>query len=156
MNANNRRWLADQIIKAEQLLVTDQLRLAENPDSLSAKLAVESIQANIADLKKQLQEANGDSADRDTAFSDLPHYCVCYDKPADEGCLCETLERGLRLYCSRDDMRPMTPEERRLLINEADWFGEGYYSTDELQVMTDKQLAAATLSAWSMYIDSHF
>ena len=153
---NNRRWLADQIIKAEKLLISDQVRLAKNPDSLSAKLAIASTQAHIADLKGQLQEANVGAADRKTAFSDLPCRCVCYDEPVDGGCLCGTLERALRLYSSCDDMRPMTQEERKLLINEADWFGEGHYSTSELQVMTDKQLAAATLSSWKMYIDSHF
>lgn len=153
---NNRRWLADQIIKAEQLLIFDQRKLTENPDSLSAQLAAQSTQAHITDLKKQLQEANGDSADRDTAFSDLPCHCVCYAEPVDGGCVCGTLERGLRLYSSCDDMRPMTPEERKLLINEADWYGEGHYSTEELQAMTDRQLAGATLSAWKMYNDSHF
>ena len=65
---NNRRWLADQIIKAEQLLISDQRKLTENPDSLSAQLAAQSTQAHITDLKKQLQEANGDSADRDRFF----------------------------------------------------------------------------------------
>lgn len=67
-------------------------------------------------------------------------------------CVCSEKEIAVRQYAGGGTPpRPLTAEERRLLVSDADWAGEGHYSRDELEAMSDQDLASATLNAWRMY-----
>lgn len=87
-------------------------------------------------------------------FSDISF--VCCRGPVDPGCVCTRDESTLRRYAAGETLRAMTSDERKWCIDEADWAGEGYYKSEELEAMSDKDLAHAVLNAWHMYVQSHF
>jgi hypothetical protein len=92
-----------------------------------------------------------------TLFEDIPFQCCTFTPAlAAEQCVCNREEHALRRYSAGHNIRPMTPEEREWCVYEADRAGEGYYNEDELEKMSDKELAYAVLNAWKMYVDSHF
>jgi len=87
-------------------------------------------------------------------FADIP--MVCCQGPVDAGlCVCTREESTLRRYMAGEGLRPMTTGERDWCIAEADRFGEGHYSRDELEIMDDPRLAYAVLDAWQMYVQSN-
>jgi len=86
-------------------------------------------------------------------FSDISF--VCCRGPVDPGCVCTRDESTLRRYAAGETLRAMTSDERKWCIDEADWAGEGYYKSEELEAMSDKDLARAVLKAWHMYVHSN-
>ena len=48
----------------------------------------------------------------------------------------------------------LKPKERKWCVENADKYGEGYYTQEELEEMNDKNLANAVLNAMDMYVKS--
>lgn len=68
---------------------------------------------------------------------------------------CDQKEAVVRLYADGHGPRPLTAAERETLVSDADYCGEGFYNKEELEAMSDQDLARATLRAWSMYVQSN-
>jgi len=67
--------------------------------------------------------------------------------------VCNDDERFIRNHIHNDGSVPfMTPEEREWAIDEADRAGEGMWSREDLEPMTDSELAKAVLDAWASYV----
>ena len=71
-------------------------------------------------------------------------------------CWCGDEEIVIRNYINGNVTQPMTHEQRVWCVNEADYSGEGYYKRDELEKMSDKDLAVAVLNGWDLYSQSHY
>lgn len=70
-------------------------------------------------------------------------------------CICPANERALlRFKYGSWPHGPMTPEQREWCIDEADWAGEGAYHRNELEAMSDQELASTTYHAWVDYCRS--
>ena len=89
-------------------------------------------------------------------FEDIEWVCCGGPENPPETCMCNRIEMVVRRYIDGGDIRPMTNEEREFMIDEADRFGEGYYSQKELVVMNDQDLAASVLNAWNLYAQSMY
>lgn len=86
-------------------------------------------------------------------FPDSTKVACCIGTP--ENCVCTHDERILRAYAYSGFSEPMTPEQRKACIDEADSAGEGFYRVDELSKLDDQQLASAVIDAWNMYVNSN-
>lgn len=64
-------------------------------------------------------------------------------------CVCGDAERSLRAWVGRNDMPPMTPEQRSFCLDEIGRV-EGWVREEHVND-TPEQLARNTLSAWSDY-----
>lgn len=81
--------------------------------------------------------------------------CVCYVHTDEfNDCLCSPDECVLRHYAYKGFAEPMTAEQRDWCIREANYFGEGPYSPEELKNYSDRDLATAVLGAWNDYVRS--
>ena len=70
--------------------------------------------------------------------------------------VCGDEEHALRLISSGDwPHGPMTPEQRKWCIQEADSAGEGSWNEAELGNLNDQELANALLRAWLDYARSN-
>jgi hypothetical protein len=82
--------------------------------------------------------------------------CVCYYDPDRKGCRCGDEEKALRHFSGRTwPHGPMTPEQRAWCIDEADRAGEGSFKREDLEQLTDRDLAADVLRAWTDYVRSN-
>lgn len=69
---------------------------------------------------------------------------------------CGDQEHALRLIAAKTwPHGPMTAEQRRWCIQEADWAGEGSWSEEKLAKLNDQELANAVLRAWWDYVRSN-
>lgn len=89
-----------------------------------------------------------------TNFLDIPFAC-CRGGDHSHRCECSPKEMAVRRYADGDDIRPMTAEERDDLVGDANRCGEGYYDCKELEALSDRDLASATLNAWRKYVQSN-
>lgn len=87
-----------------------------------------------------------------TLFADIA--AECCQGPTATGCVCSPKEQVVRMYAAGRGSRPLTPQERANLVDDADHAGEGYYSAAELAATSDQELASATLHAWGLYAQS--
>jgi len=85
-------------------------------------------------------------------FSGIPD--LCCQGAGHPTCVCTRKEQVVRLYASGKQLRAFTADERANLVDDADRAGEGYYNQPELEAMNDQELAAATLHAWVLYVQS--
>jgi hypothetical protein len=91
--------------------------------------------------------------DTENLFEDIHHACCM--GPSNEMCACTHLEMVLHRYSAGDSLRAMTSSERDYLVADADRCAEGALKEDELQAMSDRELAHATLRAWLDYARSN-
>jgi hypothetical protein len=76
--------------------------------------------------------------------------CQC---PGVIGCDCIDSERALRAWAYHGWAFPMTPDQRAWCIGQYHLAGDAvdHLSTDQLSLMSDRDLAGATLIAWMDY-----
>lgn len=74
-----------------------------------------------------------------------------------DGMICDVIERAFRNYAYGDTpLRPMTADERAWCVASADHAGEGSVRVEELTQLDDRELARATIQAWSAYCREMF
>jgi len=78
--------------------------------------------------------------------------CICFDN--EMACICQTNERFVRNYIAGNVTEPMTEAQREYCISTADWCWEGAYTREELEKLSDKDLAYNLMDAWLTYAQS--
>lgn len=95
--------------------------------------------------------------DLDAVFGDVHAPCRCMALPTPGTlCQCGNNERVIRAIAGGLIDYKMLPEQRAWCIDQAEWAGEGYYRREELEAMTDQDLAQAVLDMWNEYVKTHF
>lgn len=82
---------------------------------------------------------------------DLRLSCWCFNG---EECICGDEEKVLRHYAAGKPLPPMTPAQREWCISEIDSSEEGAADRQELEKLSDKDLADATIRGWKNYATS--
>ena len=71
-------------------------------------------------------------------------------------CVCTDEERLVRARLQPDcRLPPLTDDERYDLIEEAIYCGKGEYSEEDLQPLSDRDLCAAVIDAWTIMARKH-
>jgi hypothetical protein len=83
-------------------------------------------------------------------WSNIPN-----DRCATCGHACRENEAALRHLAYYGFAEPMTPEQRAWCIDEADRAGEGTYRREDLEKLSDQELAKTVLQAWWDYVRSN-
>lgn len=70
--------------------------------------------------------------------------------------MCSEKERFIRMHIAGgDEIPPMTKEQREFFAEDADHCGEGVYSSVDLLLLSDKDLAKCVMNAWALYVNSN-
>lgn len=82
--------------------------------------------------------------------------CMGSEFESSHGCACMQEERVLRAYSAGRYTEPMKTNQRKWCAEEADSAGEGLYRAEELESLSDMELAHCVLDAWRSYVSTHF